>query len=136
MTIHQYNRVIDEAYMDLYRGIPLDDDEAREKIWKPIREFASTLDIPIDRTIKSISSKVQECKNQLSGIVSHLSLILDCDLLRYVRPRLGQLLVTCRSWGSYAILGPSLKADYYLGFSLARSKQLNGLPKTAQMCDK
>ena len=79
MTIHQYNHVVDEAYMDLYRGIPLDDDEAREKIWKPIREFASTLDIPIDRTIKSISSKVQECKNQLSGIVSYLFLILDCD---------------------------------------------------------
>ena len=134
--MNQYNRVVDEAYKDLFKGIPLDDDDAREKIWKPIREFASTPDISINRTIKSISSRVQECKNQLSGIVSHPSLIPDYDLPRYVRLRLGQLLVTCRSWGSYATLGPILMAVRYPGFSLARSKQLNGLLKTAQKCDK
>ena len=134
--MNQYNRVVDEAYKDLYKGIPLDDDDAREKIWKPIREFTSTPDISINRTIKSISSRVQECKNQLSGIVSRLSLIPGYDLTHFVRPKLGQLLVTCRSWGSYATLGPSLMAVRYPGFSLAQSKQPNGLLKTAQKCDK
>jgi hypothetical protein len=68
--VTEFNRIVDVNYKALYDGVADDNYEAREKIWKPIRDFERTLEIPINRTLKSVAARVTECKAQLAGIVS------------------------------------------------------------------
>ncbi|KAF9231392.1 hypothetical protein BU15DRAFT_82459 [Melanogaster broomeanus] len=59
MSMTEFNRIIDVNYKALYDGVADDDYEAREKIWKPIRDFERTLNIPINRTLKSVAARAE-----------------------------------------------------------------------------